>query len=184
MVEVELRAMKVRAGQGRAAESQKPVARQIEIENLTNSLDLLKIQESSHLAHQVRNSKLVDDQDVGAYLRAIAKSMITDMPKGLHNLNITYQSDCGIYIGGILNDAYIIILELDFSYEIVQHPGGQDPNNQMMDEGQPGSFQVEKYGLALHDIIFDTIDQDIEKVFTQRLGKKLIHNQTLEETIM
>ena len=61
MVEVELRAMKVRAGQGRAAESQKPVTRQIEIENLTNSLDLLKIQESSHQAHQVRNSKLVDD---------------------------------------------------------------------------------------------------------------------------
>ena len=42
--------------------------------------------------------------------------MVANFHKGIHKFEVNYQSECGIYIGGKLNDNFIVILELDLYY--------------------------------------------------------------------
>ena len=106
----------------------------------------------------MRNNKILEEQDTGAYLRSITKTMLRDMPRGQHDFKLSYQSDCGIYHAGVLDSTYVVVLELDFSYEMMPHPG-QDQNmaaNGQIPNQPPPGIQIEKYGFMLNDIIFDT----------------------------
>lgn len=73
------------------------------------------------------NKKLEEEAETSKYLKSLTKSLVNNFPKGPHKFEVTFQSDCGVYIGGKLNDNFIVVLELDLYY------GAAD--NQMVDEG-------------------------------------------------
>lgn len=77
---------------------------------------LLNFQYKDQMAVSCKNRKLDSEASTCAYVKNLTKSMLANLPKGIHKFEVSYQSDCGIYIGGKLNDNFIVILELDLYY--------------------------------------------------------------------
>lgn len=81
-----------------------------------------------------QNKKLENISNTALFLKSAAKSLVNDSVKGIHRFDISYQSDCGIFIGGILNNTILIILELELFYENIQAPMNDHDPYPMMEQ--------------------------------------------------